>query len=62
MASIFTLSRHLLRDVLGDERVRFSFDTPISPRGPALGAADELRRQQLDLRLQQLRLEKGGLC
>ncbi|KUM02243.1 hypothetical protein KIF53_20745 [Chromobacterium subtsugae] len=62
MASIFTLSRHLLRDALGDERVHFSSDTLISPRCPAQDAADALRRQQLDSRLQQLRLEKGGLC
>ncbi|OHX12255.1 hypothetical protein [Chromobacterium sphagni] len=62
MASIFILSRHLLRDVLGDERVHFSSDTPTIPYCRPQDAADDMRRQRLESRLQQLRLEKGHLC
>lgn len=61
MASFFmVLSRHLLRDMLGDEARpadaalgRLSF--PTDPR-----EGDE--RLRLMLRLEQCRLEKGGIC
>ncbi|MGC0152961.1 hypothetical protein ACPRNU_10920 [Chromobacterium vaccinii] len=63
MASIFILSRHLLRDMLGDEHLHHS--SMLSPDMPypcqASRSADE-RRRQLECGLDRLRLEKAGTC
>ncbi|QEL57131.1 hypothetical protein [Chromobacterium paludis] len=61
MASFFmVLSRHLLRDMLGDEArpADAALRRDISSTDPRDG--DE--RLRLMLRLEQCRLEKGGLC
>ncbi|WP_434631883.1 hypothetical protein [Chromobacterium sp. CV08] len=64
MASIFILSRHLLRDMLGDEHLHHSsmLSSAMPPHAcPAAGSAAD-RRRLLEDGLARLRLEKAGAC
>ncbi|MEO9385485.1 hypothetical protein [Chromobacterium phragmitis] len=60
MASIFILSRHLLRDMLGDEPVSPSTLYIETPRRQLLADQEQLRRQRLEQRVDQRRLEHGS--
>ncbi|MBP4051264.1 hypothetical protein J9978_17430 [Chromobacterium violaceum] len=57
MASIFILSRHLLRDMLGDEPVSPSILSTEAPPRQLLAEEDHLRRSRLELRVDQRWLE-----
>ncbi|AVG15184.1 MULTISPECIES: hypothetical protein [Chromobacteriaceae] len=57
MASIFILSRHLLRDMLGDEPVSPSILSSEAPPRQLLADDDHLRRSRLEQRADQRRLE-----
>ncbi|MCD5360784.1 MULTISPECIES: hypothetical protein [Chromobacterium] len=56
----FPLSRHLLRDILGDDRMASTERAWL--REHTSIQAVEHRRVELERDIHRLRLEKGGLC
>ncbi|KMN83201.1 hypothetical protein HNO92_000792 [Chromobacterium alkanivorans] len=63
MASFFIpLSPHLLRDILGDERVAPADGRWLSSQARHQDQHVQDQRLELEQRIHRLRLEKGGLC
>lgn len=56
----FPLSRHLLRDILGDDRMASTDRAWLREQAPIQQA--QHRHAELELRIHRQRLEKGGLC
>ncbi|WP_227105861.1 hypothetical protein [Chromobacterium rhizoryzae] len=56
------LSRHLLRDILGDDHTALTDKAWLRSQTQHQDQQERHRRQELEQRIHRLRLEKGGLC